>query len=440
MSSTLSPPRRRRWPVLVVLALAAAGAAWAVPWLAYRFTHSISKDAFVESHLVNVAPQVAGTVVAMFVQEQDRVARGQLLAQVDPTPYQREVNLAAARLAVAEAVLHRAEADLALVTAEVPKRVTIAEMKEAIAREDEARAVAALDMVRRDVDQAVAAARSAVAGARASLVLADEDYHRYAALYRDGSATERRFQEATRTHRTAQAEVQVAEARLGQAEANRKQVAIAEQQLRAARHGIAEARAAVELARLGTLQIEAARQLVAERSRGVAEARRALEVAQTNLDYTRITAPQDGVIAKKWRHLGDYAHTGDPVFTVYDPDLLYVTVHLEETLLEGVAPGNEAVLHIEAYRQPFRGRVLWVGSATGANFSLIPRDLSSGEFTYVVQRVPTRIAIARDERWSLLKPGLSVTAAIAHGPGDPAWAREALRREAEIGGIRGEQP
>src|SRR5262249_4985765 len=143
----------------------------------------------------------------------------------------------------------------------------------------------------------------------------------------------------------------------------------------------------------GNLQIDATKRLVAERSKQVIEARRALELAQVNLDYTKVVAPYDGVIAKKWRHLGDYAHKGDPVFSMYNPELLYVTVNLEETLLEGVNPGNYADLKVDAFRKPFRGRVLWVGSATGANFSLIPRDISSGEFTYVVQRVPTRILI-----------------------------------------------
>ena len=101
---------------------------------------------------------------------------------------------------------------------------------------------------------------------------------------------------------------------------------------------------------------------------------------------------------------------------------------------------NLELRKIEAFSEPFRGRVLWVGSATGANFSLIPRDVSAGEFTYVVQRVPTRIAIERDERWSLLKPGLSVAATIDHGPGDATWAADALRREAEIEGVREKQP
>jgi Multidrug resistance efflux pump len=113
-----------------------------------------------------------------------------------------------------------------------------------------------------------------------------------------------------------------------------------------------------------------------------------------------------------------------------------VTVNLEETLLQGVNPGNYADLNIDAFRQPFRGRVVWIGSATDANFSLIPRDISSGEFTYVVQRVPTRILIERDERWPQLKPGLSVTAAIEHGSGDPAWAAEANRKLARSWGSR----
>lgn len=431
------PSRLGRWLVLLLLGGAALGSLpWMIAWLSYRFTHSISKDAFIETHLINVAPQVPGTVVAVHVQEQDLVRKGQLLALVDPSTYQREVDLAAARQTVAEATLAKAEADLALLVEEVPQRVVIAEKKQAIAQAEETRGRDALAMVTRDVDEAVAAARHGVERAKATFTLADEDYQRYTALLKDGSVTERRVQEATSTHRTARAEVQIAEARLGQAEANRKQIRIAEQQLKGSQHAVAEAQAAVELARLGNLQIAVSRQLVAERAQAVAEARRSLELARTKLDYTRVVAPYDGVIARKWRHLGDYAGTGEPIFSMYNPDLLYVTVQLEETLLEGVAPGNAAELRVEAYRRPFQGRVLWIGSATSANFSLIPRDISSGEFTFVVQRIPTRIAIERDERWPLLRPGLSVTVAISHGPGDPAWAREALQQEAVFEGVQ----
>ena len=78
--------------------------------------------------------------------------------------------------------------------------------------------------------------------------------------------------------------------------------------------------------------------------------------------------------------------------------------------------------------------MVWVNRATGANFALVPRNISSGEFTKVVQRVPVRIAIDRDGRWPQLRAGLSVTVAIRHGPGDAAWARQEADRMRALAG------
>src|SRR5205823_8639612 len=103
------------------------------------------------------------------------------------------------------------------------------------------------------------------------------------------------------------------------------------------------------------------------------------------------------------------------------------TANLEETRLQGVAPGNSVELHVDAFSEPIPGRVVWVNKSTGAQFALMPRNVVSGEFTKVVQRVPVRIAIEKDERWPLLRAGLSVQAIIAHGPGDPQWAEKAAR-------------
>ena len=61
--------------------------------------------------------------------------------------------------------------------------------------------------------------------------------------------------------------------------------------------------------------------------------------------------------------------------------------------------------------------MLWINRATGAEFSLLPRDVIAGEFTKVVQRVPVRIEINRDARWDQLRAGMSVGVTIAHGPG-----------------------
>jgi membrane fusion protein (multidrug efflux system) len=117
---------------------------------------------------------------------------------------------------------------------------------------------------------------------------------------------------------------------------------------------------------------------------------------------------------------------------MYNTDLLYVTANLEETRLRGVSPGNEVELEIDAFDKPFRGRVVWIDKSTGAQFALLPRNVVSGEFTKVVQRVPVRIQIEKDDRWPLLRAGFSVTVKIAHGPGDPEWAERAAREMAEI--------
>src|SRR5262249_19805610 len=176
MNNIVSSTRGRRWWVPAVVALVlASGAVLLGLWVRYRFTHSISIDAFVDSHLINAAPQVPGTIVAMHVQEQERVRKGQLLALIDPSLYQREVDLAAAKLSVAEAAVLKAEADLALLTAEVPRRIAIAAKKLAIAREDEIKRDANREMVARDVNKGLDAARHAVEAARAAHVLAEED-------------------------------------------------------------------------------------------------------------------------------------------------------------------------------------------------------------------------------------------------------------------------
>jgi multidrug resistance efflux pump len=62
----------------------------------------------------------------------------------------------------------------------------------------------------------------------------------------------------------------------------------------------------------------------------------------------------------------------------------------------------------------------------------MPRNVVSGEFTKVVQRVPVRIQIEKDDRYPQLRAGLSVAASITHGPGDPAWAKQAAREMGEL--------
>jgi membrane fusion protein (multidrug efflux system) len=275
------------------------------------------------------------------------------------------------------------------------------------------------------VEKAIHEARALLDAAQASLVLAEKDHKRYASLYKKEAATQQKSQEATRTYRAARAEVKAAEARLGRALAARNKVGAARQAAQSAGHQAQKSEQALALTRTRPLNIKEAERQVEVSRQKVAEVRRALAVARTRLRYTRIVAPFPGVVVKLYRHLGDHVPTGTPILSLYNPELTYVTANLEETKLEGVAPGNWVDLKIDAFRKPFRGRVVWINKATGAQFALVPRNVSSGEFTKVVQRVPVRILVEKDERWPHLRAGLSVTVAIEHGPGDPEWATKA---------------
>jgi len=425
---------------VILITLAVLGILWGIYWVVDRYTHSITRDAFVDSHLINVSPQVSGTIVEMRVMAQEAVKKGQVLAVVDPSIYEHKAESAKAKLEVAAESLSRAKVTLDLMEKSVPLQIEIAKHTLSIAEDAATSAEDRVNMVARDVEKGITAATHSVTAAAAKLRMAEADYRRYEALSKAQSVPLRRFQEATRAYEVCQSEVKVAEAKLGMAKATRDEIRIARRDLNAARNAVSQARSEWELAKMGTIEIEASKLDVAEKVRRVAAARQDLALAEVNLAYTQILAPCDGVISKKWRHAGDYAHAGEPVFAMYNQDLLYVTVNLEETLLKGVHPGNEVRLDVVAFNGPFRGRVLWMGSTTDAKFSLIPRDVSAGEFTYVVQRVPVRIWIERDDRWHFLKPGLSVKASITHGPGDAKWVRETLLKQSVIEGLGTDTP
>ena len=181
----------------------------------------------------------------------------------------------------------------------------------------------------------------------------------------------------------------------------------------------------VDLALTGNAQIH-------ETELQTAVKKASLKEAEDQLKYTRILAPFPGVVVKRYRNLGDFASPGVAVLSMYNPDLLYVTANLEEDRLPGVAPGNAVRLDVDAIAGPFKGRVVWINKSTGAEFALMPRNVVSGEFTRVVQRVPVRIWIEKDERWPQLRAGLSVRVSIAHGKGDAAWAEQAAQDMADL--------
>src|SRR6516164_4153531 len=420
-------PRLVRWAVWCAAGgIVIVAAYFGIHWWTYRLSHSITDDAFVEAHIVNVAPQmVSGCIVRFHVEENDRVEQGQVLLEIDPIHYRDQVEQARGKLDLAEAELKRQEAGLTKLKKEVPLQIDVAKQTLAATQTDEARAKDNLKLTTDEVDKTIDEAKAAVEVAKANLTLAKQEYDRWTTLAAQDATTKRKAQEVTRAHDAAKAELRLADARLAKAEAARTKIEVARRDLEVSQSLVAKAGKALDLAETGYDQIRVREEMVKD-------AQIALDTAQHEFEFTKVRAPFPGVVVKRYRHLGDFASPGVAILSMFNPDLIYVTANLEETRLRGVAPGNPVELEVDAFAEPFRGRVVWINKSTGAQFALMPRNVVSGEFTKVVQRVPVRIAIEKDERWPLLRAGLSVRASIAHGPGDPQWAEQAAREMRDL--------
>ena len=430
-----APGAHRRWVRTVVwvsgLTAVTVGLLLPFSYWRYRFTTSMTNDAFVETRIVHLSPQTTGLLVRVNVEERDVVVAGQTLAEIDPAPRQRELDLARAKVAVATENLHYAEATLERLEQEYPRKVATAEQDLAVANAVLKESQTRLEVTRVRTEKAVNEAAANVDAAKAVLTKAKEDNIRYQKLFEERSVPQIKAEEAARTYGTATAEHTAALARLDTARAELGQIRIAEQTVEANRQTSGKATQALELTKLISLQIDEAKVQVKTRRAEREQAKRAVETALTQLQYCKVIAPFDGMVVKRYRSPGDNAPLGSPVVSIYNPKLIYVTANMEEDRLEGIAPGNGTVLWIDRFSRRFTGKVVWVGESSGANFSLVPRDVSTGEFTKVPQRVPVRIALDPDERLARVVPGLSVTVAISHEPGDANWAaQEAARQRA----------
>jgi membrane fusion protein, multidrug efflux system len=148
----------------------------------------------------------------------------------------------------------------------------------------------------------------------------------------------------------------------------------------------------------------------------IATANAQLNVVQTQLKNTQIFAPATAIVAKKWVLNGDIVQPGQPIFTLYDLQNVWVKANLEETKIASIHVGDDVQLEIDAYpHHPFQGKVILLGAAAASQFSLIPPNNASGNFTKVTQRVPIKISItdlALIQKSTPLLPGMSVTIKI----------------------------
>jgi membrane fusion protein (multidrug efflux system) len=260
-----------------------------------------------------------------------------------------------------------------------------------LARIDDRDFKTALDQARADVAASEAAVRNLdaqielqqpiirqqaaeVDAAEANLKFAQQERSRYDDLMKSGSGTVQRAQQTDAALREKTAQLQ--QGKSGLDAANRK----------------------VEV-------------LATDRAKAVAQRDHARAVEQQmalNLSYTRITAPVEGTVGARSLRVGQFVQAGTQLMAVVPLDAVYVVANFKETQLTHVRNGQPVEIRIDSFDSTrLKGHVDSLSPASGLEFSLLPPDNATGNFTKIVQRVPVKIVLDDQSLKGLLRPGMS---------------------------------
>jgi membrane fusion protein, multidrug efflux system len=146
--------------------------------------------------------------------------------------------------------------------------------------------------------------------------------------------------------------------------------------------------------------------------RGAGEQAQAqLDQAKLNLSYTKIVAPEAGIITRKSVEINQNVSPGQNLLTLVSLEDLWITANFKETQLRHMKPGSRSKIEVDSTGKTYHGKVTQIGGATGSVLSLFPPENATGNYVKVVQRVPVRIDftdLAREDPNHELRPGLSV--------------------------------
>jgi len=140
------------------------------------------------------------------------------------------------------------------------------------------------------------------------------------------------------------------------------------------------------------LEVSKAQVNVADAAIATSEAQIGIFVAQ--LKNTKLYAPMDGIISKRWLLPGDIAQPGQSILNLSNNHKFWVSIFLEETKIGGIHLGQKAIFTLDAYPGvEFDGNISNMSNSTASQFSLIPSNNASGNFTKITQRILFKISI-----------------------------------------------
>ncbi len=320
---------------------------------------TVSTDAaYVQADSSTIAPKVRGLVSEVLVAHNQMVKRGDPLVRIDPEEFDARVASANADLRDAEAKVESAQASLISLNAEEQLAAST-----------------------------IRAAQTSIRAADAQNVQAQSDRERFDALANSGAVARRDVERYRAAAVTAQS---TAERSRAEFDVSRNQASVT------------TAKRASLLAALAGAEAS------------VARAQAALVLAQQDQAHTLIRAPIDGVVGDRQAEPGDYVQPGTRLLTVVPIRALYVVANFKETQVSRMVVGQGATIKVDALDgKPLKGSVESFAPGSGSQFSLLPFEPGTGNFTKIVQRVPVRIRIDPGQRGlERLRPGLSTTVKV----------------------------
>jgi membrane fusion protein (multidrug efflux system) len=369
--------------VLVLIAVAVG------LWWRSTFTED-TDDAQVNGHLIQVSSRINGHVLKVDVDENQKVNKGDVIAELDPRDFQIAVENAQAALA-------NAQANAAAANVNVP----ITSINTGSTLRSAAADVSGANFSVGQAEQQLEAAHAKVTEELANLTKAEADLERYKPLVAKDVISKQQFDAAVAARDGAKAS-------LANAQASER---AASDGVRVAQDHEAQAQAQQKSAETGPQQVavQSARAKAAQAQ--VEQAQAQLDQANLNLSYTKIVAPAAGIITRKSVEIDQNLSTGQNILTLVSLEDLWVTANFKETQLKHMSAGQGAEIEVDATGKTYHGKVTQIGGATGSVLSLFPPENATGNYVKVVQRVPVRIDFTnlKDEDPNhLLRPGLSV--------------------------------
>jgi membrane fusion protein, multidrug efflux system len=384
----LDPATKRRRiiiGVVVGVVVLAAGIAW---WL-YSRTYESTDDAQIDGHLNSVASRVVGTVIGVYVENDQPVKAGQPLVDLDPRDY--EVQVAQAQASYEQAV--------ALEAAEGPNvPITVTSNRSTVDFDDQGvtNGDAAVASAQHDYDSNNAKLDQAEVNSQKS----QSDLVRYKQLVDKGEISLSDYDQYVAN---AGSEAAAVEASRYAAASSAKIVDERRAQLRQQQSRLAEDK-------LNSPRQVAIRQANVESRRASADSAKAqLDAALLNLSYCHIVAPVDGIASQRSAEIGSRISQGQQLIVLVQTAGVWTTANFKETQLRKMYVGQRVNIKVDSLDESFEGEIENMPAATGDRSSLFPPENATGNFVKIVQRLPVRIRFNPNQRdLDKLRPGMSV--------------------------------